>query len=63
MTHKSIYLSTQCQKYYQQIISQDLILKQNYRTIMELPSIKKIILNTTSKLYVLDLKNMMTSLY
>lgn len=56
MTHKSIYLSTQCQKYYQQIISQDLILKQNYRTIMELPSIKKIILNTTSKLYVLDKK-------
>jgi len=43
-------------KYYQQIICQDLLLKQSYNNIMELPSINKIILNTTSSLFVQDKK-------
>jgi large subunit ribosomal protein L5 len=44
------------QKYYQQIICEDLLLKQNYNNIMELPSINKINLNTTSRLFVQDKK-------
>lgn len=49
-------------KYYQQIICQDLLLKQNYKTIMELPSLQKIVLNTTSKLYTTDKKNILPAL-
>ena len=46
-------------KYYEQIICSDLLLKHNYKTIMELPSLKKIILNTTSKSYTIDKKNIL----
>jgi large subunit ribosomal protein L5 len=46
-------------KYYEQIICSDLLLKHNYKTIMELPSLKKIILNTTSKSYSIDKKNIL----
>lgn len=49
-------------KYYKQVICQDLILKQNYKTIMELPYIKKIVLNTTSKIYVNDKKQIIPAL-
>ena len=49
-------------KYYQQIICQDLLLKQNYKTIIELPSLQKIVLNTTSKLYTTDKKNILPAL-
>lgn len=43
-------------KYYRDIISYDLLLKQNYETIMQLPCLDKIVLNTTSKLYSSDKK-------
>ncbi len=49
-------------KYYQQIICQDLLLKQSYNNIMELPSINKIILNTTSSLFVQDKKYILPAL-
>ena len=43
-------------KYYQNILAYDLILKQNYKNIMQLTRIEKILLNTTSKNYVNDKK-------
>jgi ribosomal protein L5 len=43
-----------CAKYYQNIISQDLCLKQNYKNIMELASFQQIACNTSSKNYTLD---------
>jgi large subunit ribosomal protein L5 len=43
-------------KYYQDILIFDLILKQNVTTVMQLPSVEKIVLNTTSKNYVNDKK-------
>jgi large subunit ribosomal protein L5 len=42
--------------YYEKILAYDLILKQNYTTIMKLPRIEKIILNTTSKKSINDKK-------
>lgn len=42
--------------YYDHVICQDLILKQNYSTIFQLPSFKKVIINTSSKLYLIDKK-------
>lgn len=49
-------------KYYQNIIAYDLILKQNYTSIMQLPCIEKIVLNTSSKIYVNDRKSLLFSL-
>ena len=49
-------------KYYENIIAYDLLLKQNYSSIMQLPCIEKIILNTTSKVYVNDKKYIFLSL-
>jgi large subunit ribosomal protein L5 len=43
-------------KYYQKILAYDLILKQNYTTVMEIPRIEKIVLNTTSKIFINDKK-------
>lgn len=43
-------------KYYQNILVYDLILKQNYTSIMQLPRVEKIVLNTTSKNYINDKK-------
>ena len=43
-------------KYYQDILIFDLILKQNVTTVMQLPSVEKIVLNTTSKNYVNEKK-------
>lgn len=43
-------------KYYENILAYDLILKQNYKNIMQLTRIEKILLNTTSKSYVTDKK-------
>jgi large subunit ribosomal protein L5 len=50
------------QEYYKKIISQDLLLKQNYTTIMQLPHIKKITLNTSSKQYISDKKFLIPAL-
>jgi len=43
-------------KHYQHIIVYDLILKHNYTTVMQLPRVEQIILNTTSKNYLNDKK-------
>jgi large subunit ribosomal protein L5 len=48
--------------YYQKILTHDLILKQNYTTIMQLPRLEKISLNTTSKNYVNDKKTLLFTL-
>ena len=48
----SLYTDTNLQKYYQDIICQDLCLKQNYRNIMECASLNQIVCNTSSKHYV-----------
>ena len=49
-------------KYYQDIIAGDLILKQNYTNIMQLPCIEKIVLNTSSKIYTKDKKDILFTL-
>lgn len=48
--------------YYREIISQDLIYKQNYQNIMELPKIKKLVINSTSKSFIEDRKNITPTL-
>lgn len=48
--------------YYQQIVCYDLLLKQNYTTIMELPNMNKINLNTTSHLFVQDKKYLLPAI-
>lgn len=50
------------QQYYKNRISQDLLLKENYTSIMELPRFQKIVCNTSSKNYVLDRKNILPAL-
>lgn len=55
-------MTSPCKLYYQQIISRDMILKYNYNTIMELPTFKKIVINTTSKTYVADKKYLIPAL-
>lgn len=49
-------------KYYQHVVAYDLLLKQNYQTIMQLPRLDKIVLNTTSKLYSSDKKYILFTL-
>ena len=44
-------------KYYHIIISQDLLLKQNYSNIMEIACIQKVICSSTSKVYVFEKKH------
>jgi large subunit ribosomal protein L5 len=46
-------------KYYQHIISHDLLLKQNYSTLMEIPFLEKIVCSTTSKMYSADKKHVL----
>lgn len=48
--------------YYQKIVTYDLILKQNYTSIMQLPRIEKIVLNTSSKNYINEKKNLLVTL-
>ena len=48
--------------YYDHVICQDLILKQNYTTIFQLPSFKKVTINTSSKLYLVDKKYIVPSI-
>lgn len=54
--------SNSSKKYYQNIIALDLMLKQNYTNVMQLPKIDKIVLNTTSKIYVNDKKHILLTL-
>lgn len=44
------------EKFYRDIVAPDLILKQHVTTVMQLPRLDKIVLNTTSKSYVDDKK-------
>ena len=55
-------MNSPCEIYYQQIVSRDMIIKYNYNNIMELPSFNKIVINTTSKIYVVDKKYMISAL-
>lgn len=48
--------------FYREIISQDLIYKHNYDNIMELPKIEKLVINSTSRLFVEDRKNITSTL-
>ena len=48
--------------YYRDVISQDLIYKQNYNNIMEYPKIQKIVVNSTCKLFTEDRKNITPTL-
>lgn len=48
--------------YYKYIIAEDLILKQNYKTIMQIPRIKKIVLNISSKFMIFDKNYMIPAL-
>ena len=48
--------------YYHEILAYDLLLKQNLSSIMQLPVLDKIVLNTTSKLYVQDKKQSISTL-
>jgi len=50
------------QSYYREIISQDLIYKQNIHNIMQLPSIEKLVINSTSKYFIEDRKNITPTL-
>jgi len=58
----SIHRENLSKQFYQEILSYDLILKQNYRSIMQLPRLDKIVLNTTSKTYVNEKKNILFTL-
>lgn len=49
--------------YYRDIISQDLIYKQNYQNVMELPKIHKLVINSTSKLFTEDRKNIAPTMF
>lgn len=53
---------TLSKKYYQDVLVYDLILKQNYTSIMQLPRLEKIVLNTTSKMYINDKKHILFTL-
>ena len=48
--------------YYNSVICQDLILKNNYNSIFEIPTLNKVVLNTTSNSYALDKKNLIPAL-
>lgn len=61
MSNQNIMKHTTKQRfelYYNSIIAQDLLLKNNYKNISELPKFDKIVINTTSKFYVTDRKNL-----
>lgn len=49
-------------KYYEEILACDLIIKQNYTNIMQLVRLEKISLNTTSKNYVNEKKDLLFTL-
>lgn len=55
-------LSSPCENYYKHIVCRDMILKYGYKNIMEIASLKNIVVNTTSKMYVIDKKYMAPTL-
>lgn len=48
--------------YYQQRICRDLVLKQNYKSVMDIPKMTKVVLNSSTNLYVVDRKNILAGL-
>lgn len=67
MNKKNPYKSSMCYRlrlscYYREVISQDFIYKQNYQTIMELPKIEKLVINSSSKSFIEDRKNITKTL-
>ena len=50
------------ENYYHEVISQDYIYKQNIHNIMALPKIQKLVINSTSKLFTEDRKNITPTL-
>ena len=50
------------EKYYKNVLAFDLILKQNYTSIMQLPCLEKLVVNTTSKIYINDKKHIVFTL-
>ena len=58
----STFYRLRTDSYYRQVISQDLIYKQNYHNIMELPKIEKLVINSTSKSFIEDRKNITKTL-
>ena len=58
----SLFYRLRTDSYYRQVISQDLIYKQNYHNIMELPKIEKLVINSTSKSFIEDRKNITKTL-
>lgn len=64
MNKKTIHFYKQNSRFklhYEYVICSDLLLKQNYTSILELPSLKKIVLNATSSDYVSDKKNLIST--
>ena len=59
---KNNLITNLSKNYYEKVLTYDLILKQNYTNIMQLPRIEKIVLNTTSKNYVNDKKYILFTL-
>lgn len=60
---KEQLLKKYTEKNYKYIIVDDLILKQNYKNIMEIPKIKKIVLNLSSKSIINDKKSLLPLLF
>jgi large subunit ribosomal protein L5 len=54
--------TTIIQRYYQQVVCEDLLLKQSFNKILELVKLKKITINASSKLVVKDKKYIIPSL-
>lgn len=50
------------QKFYKNVVVYDLVLKQNYTSVMQLPRIEKLVVNTTSKIYINDKKHIVFTL-
>ncbi len=68
MNKKSVFFSNtpsqlRIDSYYREIIAQDFIYKQNYHNVMELPKIEKLVINSTSKSFVEDRKNIIPTLF
>ena len=57
-----VSLQLRVDPFYREIISQDLIYKQNYQNVMELPKIDSLVINSTSKFFVEDRKNIIPTL-
>ena len=62
LSNSSLINTNRFKLYYDHVICQDLIIKQNYTTIFQLPAFKKVIINTSSKLYLIDKKYIIPSI-